>query len=316
MVNGVLRNFLRTPRREISEIQNPMDQIAIETSHPTWMVKRWAAQYGEEKARWICRENNVPPQVSIRVNSLKITREELKERFLAEGYVVEESQVSPLGLLIISGGNVSQTALYREGYFTIQDESSMLITPLLDPQPGMRVLDVCAAPGGKTTHIAEYMQDQGEVVANDLHPHKEQLIKEQSKRLGVHSIHTKVCDARKLREQMNDEFDRILLDAPCSGFGVIRRKPDIKWKKKKEDVTAIAQVQYELLKEVAPLLKKGGSLVYSTCTIDQEENEQLVRRFIEDFPEFTLVEEDMRQILPIDFGSDGFFMAKIIRSEK
>jgi len=312
MVNGVLRNFLRQPRRELSTIKDPIEQIAIKTSHPTWLVRRWVKQYGLERVEQICLENNLPPKTSIRVNRLRISRTELIEKLESEGYSVEKSSISEDGIVILSGGNISQSELFKQGFFTIQDESSMLVIPLLDPKPGMKVLDVCAAPGGKTTHIAEYMNDEGVIVANDLHPHKEKLILEQKKRLGLNSIETKVGDARKLPFD-KESFDRILLDAPCSGFGVIRRKPDIKWKKLEGDITQIAKVQFDLLTHIAPLLKKGGTLVYSTCTIDQEENEALVRKFVSEHPEYRLDENSMRQILPSDFGSDGFFMVRIIK---
>jgi 16S rRNA (cytosine967-C5)-methyltransferase len=315
MVNGVLRNFQRTPRADTNNLTDPIERIAVETSHPTWMVRRWAKQFGLENTQRLCLENNRPPRISLRVNRVKVTREELISLLENEGFQVEETKHSKDGIVILSGGHAAQSPLFKQGYFTIQDESSMLITPLLDPKPGMKVLDACAAPGGKTTHIAEHMRNEGEIIANDIHPHKEKLIIEQAKRLGLTVIKTTINDARKLGERFTAEFDRILLDAPCSGFGVIRRKPDVKWKKKEQDVHQISEVQYELLQTIAPLLKKEGQLVYSTCTLDLEENQNLITRFIQEHPQFSIVEGSTLQIFPYDFGSDGFFMTKLVRNQ-
>lgn len=204
----------------------------------------------------------------------------------------------------------------------------MLVADILDPQPGMVVLDACAAPGGKTTQIAEKMNDNGRIIANDVHSHKQSLIEQQAKRLGITSIETTVEDARKLNGIFAEGmFDRILIDAPCSGFGVIRRKPDIKWTKREEDVYAIAKIQLEILEALAPLLKPDGILVYSTCTIEQVENEQVVQAFLAKHRDFILddgiqdvvparVYETCRQaegvlrLLPHQLHTDGFFIAR------
>jgi 16S rRNA (cytosine967-C5)-methyltransferase len=314
MVNGVLRNFLRSPKASVEQVQDVQERLAIETSHPTWLVKRWVKQFGLETASKICHENNVSPKMTIRVNLFKTSRDRVKAALTEEGFEVEETANAKEGLRIIAGGNVAQSSLFKEGYFTVQDESSMLIAPLLDPKPGMKVLDACAAPGGKTTHLAEYMNNEGEVLAVDLHPHKEKLVQFNAKRLGTSIVKTLVSDARKLSNHVEQEFDRILLDAPCSGFGVIRRKPDLKWKKSESDIAQIADIQYDLLSQVAPLLKKEGQLVYSTCTFDPEENQELIDRFLQHHEQFAVVEGSKRQILPQDFGSDGFYMIKLERN--
>jgi 16S rRNA (cytosine967-C5)-methyltransferase len=311
MVNGVLRNFLRSPKASFEQIKDPLERLAVRTSHPTWLVQRWEKQFGLETATNICEENNRSPQITIRVNRLKGSREQVKGLLTQEGFEVEETSQAQDGLRILSGGNVAQTHLFQEGFFTIQDESSMLIAPLLDPQPGMKVLDACAAPGGKTTHLAEYMKNEGKLVAVDLHPHKEKLVQANVKRLGTSIVETLVSDARKLDDQFKPEFDRILLDAPCSGFGVIRRKPDVKWKKEEKDIAQIAEVQVGLLSKVSTLLKENGQLVYSTCTLDREENQGVVDRFLSEHPHFSVVEGSTQQILPQHFGSDGFYMTKL-----
>jgi 16S rRNA (cytosine967-C5)-methyltransferase len=222
-------------------------------------------------------------------------------------------------------GNLALTDAFSEGYLTIQDESSMLVARALNPQKDEIVLDACAAPGGKSTHIAERMEGTGAVHSLDLHEHKVNLIKQQADRLDLQNILPEALDSRKASERFEKEsFDRILVDAPCSGFGVIRRKPDIKYTKSQDDVVKLANLQYKILQAVAPLLKKDGMLVYSTCTIDREENSDVVHSFLENHPEFerdvsakTHLPEKIRpyfnngevQLLPHYFGTDGFYIA-------
>ncbi|MGN7469935.1 16S rRNA (cytosine(967)-C(5))-methyltransferase RsmB [Brevibacillus sp. SAFN-007a] len=330
MVNGVLRNVLRQP--DVWERLPEGDrarQIAVAHSHPEWLVRQWLAVYGEATTIAICEANNRHPHSSIRVNSLKTSARELLDKLAAEETAARLSALSPHAILV-EGGHAAGSRLFHEGYFTIQDESSMLVAPALAVKPGMRVLDACAAPGGKTTHIAELMENRGQIVACDLHPHKRDLIAQTAKRLGISIIEPITSDALDLPDKGLGTFDRILLDAPCSGFGVIRRKPDLKWNKTPADVRAIAQLQYELLKALAPMLAADGVLVYSTCTIEPEENQKIVQRFVKEHPEFVLDEtlahdlpEAARahvdetgacvQILPHHFESDGFFIARLKR---
>ncbi|OWR28780.1 16S rRNA (cytosine(967)-C(5))-methyltransferase [Saccharibacillus sp. O23] len=328
MINGVLRSILR----EGEALTLPQDlptaeRIALEHSHPLWLVERWIAQYGEETAEAVCAANNQPPKVSIRVNPLRVERDELLRELEAEGREARASELSPQGIVVESGGNMANDGLYRDGRYSIQDESSMLVAEALDPQPGMSVLDCCAAPGGKTAHIAEKMGDKGRIVANDLHEHKQKLIQEQTERLGLTSVESSVGDALALKDRYEPaSFDRVLLDAPCSGFGVIRRKPDLRWAKTPEDAASIAKLQRQMLNAVSGLVKPGGILVYSTCTIEREENQRAVAEFLRDHAEF--VDEPFEvpalenqpqvggagvQILPNQFGSDGFYIARLRR---
>nr|WP_235941636.1 16S rRNA (cytosine(967)-C(5))-methyltransferase RsmB [Paenibacillus puerhi] len=348
MVNGVLRSVIRK-KAELVLPQGlaPAARIALEESHPEWLVRRWIAQYGEEAAQAICRANNEAPRVSVRANRLKNEPSQLIERLRGQGLEAEASLLAPSGIVIRGGGNMALTPEFTRGLFSVQDESSMLVAEWVDPQPGERILDCCAAPGGKSTHLAEKMGDRGEVVACDLHEHKRQLITDQAERLGLTSIRTLTADARKLSEHYPPaSFDRILLDAPCSGLGVIRRKPDLKWSKSEIEIAEIGSIQRELLDAVAPLLKPGGVLVYSTCTVERSENEEAVRRFLRDHEDFALEapslsvpeagslppssvsgvtpagaaselsdpagqEQAMRQIMPYEYGSDGFFIARL-----
>ncbi len=331
MVNGVLRNVLRRKvELVLPENLPPVKRIALEHSHPEWLVAQWVKQYGEETAEAICRANNEPPSVSVRVNRSRISREELIEKMQEQGLEAVSSSMSPDGILVKSGGNMALTPWYKEGLLSVQDESSMLVGDAVGPKPGMTVLDCCAAPGGKTCHMAEIMDGSGEVVANDIHPHKAKLIQDHAIRLGLRNIQTLSEDASKLGERFEPEsFDRVLLDAPCSGLGVIRRKPDLKWAKTPGDIKEISGVQRELLDSVSGLVKPGGVLVYSTCTIEKAENGEMVRAFLERHPEFQLAEEQPEswnhlkeaavresvglQILPQDAHSDGFYIARLIK---
>ncbi|MEF2964546.1 16S rRNA (cytosine(967)-C(5))-methyltransferase RsmB [Paenibacillus sp. M1] len=333
MVNGVLRNVLR--RKEelfLPADLPPVKRIALEHSHPEWLVARWVKQYGEETAEAICRANNEPPSVSVRVNRSRIGREELLKAMREQGLEAVPSEISPDGIVVTSGGNMALTPWYREGLLSVQDESSMLVGEAVGPEPGMSVLDCCAAPGGKTCHMAELMDGSGLVISNDIYPHKAKLIAEHAERLGLGNVRAESGDAAKLGERFAPEsFDRVLLDAPCSGFGVIRRKPDLKWAKKPEDIAEISAIQRELLDAVCGLLKPGGVLVYSTCTIEKSENGDLVRDFLERHPEFKLAEGTPGgwanipaaaaretaglQILPQDAHSDGFYIARLVKPQ-
>ncbi|HUC93409.1 MAG TPA: 16S rRNA (cytosine(967)-C(5))-methyltransferase RsmB [Paenibacillus sp.] len=337
MVNGVLRNVDRR-RSELTlpERASSAGEIALKHSYPDWLVERWAADYGPETAEAICAAGNEPPNGSIRVNRLRAARDAVLERLKAEGLYAAPSPLSPAGIVAARGGNLADRTEYRNGEWTVQDESSMLVSEAAAPSPDMTVLDCCAAPGGKTTHLAELMGDRGTVWSNDIHPHKEKLIAAQAERLGLSCIRTTVGDAAGLPEKHAEaSMDLVLLDAPCSGFGVIRRKPEIKWTKSPEDVDAIAALQKRLLEAAARLVKPGGTLVYSTCTIERRENERQIDRFLAGHVGYELDPEwpphvldalrsagviregaafpGMVQLLPQHFGSDGFFIARLRR---
>lgn len=335
-VNGVLRAIMREPELWTAPpADGAVSRIAWEHSHPEWLVARWIAAYGEAETAAMCAANNRPPHGSARVNRLRGTREALLAEMRADGYRAEASALSADGIVAAGAGNLAHSAWYRDGRLSVQDESSMLVVEALRPEPGMRVLDCCAAPGGKSTHIAERMGDMGEVMANDVHAHKVALIEEQAVRLGLTSLRVMNVDAAELGQALPPaSFDAVLLDAPCTGFGVIRRKPDIKWAKREEDVAAIAALQERLLTEAARMVRPGGRLVYSTCTVEPEENGDAVRRFLERTPGWALdaswtsaLPHDaldaalrrspagMLQVLPQDAGSDGFFIACLQRAD-
>ncbi|MBT2681305.1 16S rRNA (cytosine(967)-C(5))-methyltransferase RsmB [Bacillus sp. ISL-35] len=324
LVNGVLRSIQRNGLPSLDSISNPAERISIETSHPLWLVKRWVDQFGIEKTREMCEVNLTAPLQTGRVNLTRISREECLELLAEEGFEVEPSPILPEAIKCLRG-NLASSKAFKYGLLTIQDESSMLVAHALGIQEEEVILDACAAPGGKSSHIAEKLGNSGKVISLDLHDHKVKLIAQNAKRLGLENIEAQKMDSREAAQRFKHEsIDRVLLDAPCSGLGVMRRKPDMKYTKKEQDLSQLKSIQLSLLESVAPLLKDGGTLVYSTCTVDREENQEVIEIFLREHPEFsgdpTLAErmpDAIRplingfdiQILPQDFGSDGFYIA-------
>lgn len=301
-VNAVLRNFVRNERRSLEGLDE-LERISIETSHPLWMVKMFNKQYGLEKTKKICLEDNTPPTRSGRVNTLKASKEELlKEGCFKEGTLSKDA-------LLYDKGNLALTSYFKEGKVTIQDESSQLVARLLDPQKTDYVLDMCSAPGSKTTHLSALMENQGKIEAYDLYEHKVKLVEYNLRRLGVKNVHIQAGDSTKLKEVYPEKtFDRILLDAPCSGFGVLKRKPEIKYHDS-SIMDGLVSLQALLLENAYYLLKNDGTMVYSTCTINKKENELMIQKFIEKHPDMEVVKQ--RTILNYEYHTDGFFMCKM-----
>jgi len=279
MVNAVLRNIIRTidgihyPNRD----NDPLQYLAVYHSHPIWMVRRWAARFSGEELERILIANNEIPGLTLRVNKLKITPPEFLKNLDGHGVPYMGSELIDYFVKVRSLGPIAKLNIFQEGYFSIQDESAALPVILLDPSPGERILDLCAAPGGKTTYIAELTGNVGEVVAVDKYNNKLQLIRRGCDRLGITNITFETADARKLETA---PADRILVDAPCSGLGTLRKKPDIKWKREIGDIEQLAHLQASILDNAAKLLKPGGVLVYSTCTTEPEENQEQVASFL------------------------------------
>ncbi|WP_044895548.1 16S rRNA (cytosine(967)-C(5))-methyltransferase RsmB [Bacillus alveayuensis] len=325
-VNGILRNIQREGLPSIEDIEDDFERISIQSSTPIWLVRRFAEQYGLETAEKICMSHLLPPNQTARVNLNKTNVHELINRLKIEGIEATAGELAPEAIKVLKG-NVAKSESFQKGYMTIQDESSMLVAKALDIQENEHVLDSCAAPGGKSTHIAEMLSNTGKVVSLDLHEHKVKLIEGQAKRLGLPNIETKTLDSRHVANHFPvHSFDKILVDAPCTGFGVIRRKPEIKYTKTERDIKALSNIQKEILDAVAPLLKPGGILVYSTCTIDQEENSEVIKSFLAKHQEFTHDEKlvdrlpkkvkdyisfGQIQILPHYFGTDGFYISAL-----
>lgn len=328
-VNGVLRNFARQGPPDTSLIKDPIERLAIETSHPQWLIARWVELYGFETTKKMSEHNVTKKAMAIRVNQLKATRQEMLEQLEEMGIKAIASPYVPDGIIIHSG-NILKTDLIEKGYATIQDQSSMFATLALQLESEMKVLDTCSAPGGKATYIGELMQNKGEVYAHDLHQNKISLIENNALRLDLTNIKTTQKDARKLREiYPAGYFDRILVDAHCSGLGVVRTKPDIKYNKRIEDSERLQQIQLDILHHIAPLLKNNGKIVYSTCTVDTTENEEVIRLFLESNSNYQVDKQFLRetksilsgahiseygvQLFPHTMNGDGFFVSRLIK---
>ncbi|MCU6708952.1 16S rRNA (cytosine(967)-C(5))-methyltransferase RsmB [Paenibacillus sp. J5C_2022] len=337
MVNGVLRNMVRR-LSDLTEARidagEPMATVAVRHSYPEWLVRRWADVYGMETAEAICAAGNEPPHGSIRANGMLQDPSDLLQELQREGLAAEASPIAASGIIVRKGGNLVDSDGYRAGKWSMQDESSMLVAEVLSPEEGMTVLDCCAAPGGKALHIAELMKGTGKVWANDLHEHKRKLIQQGAERLRLGNVEAITGDAGALAERFPaGSMDAVLLDAPCSGFGVIRRKPEIRWTKEESDIASIAALQRRLLHAASGLVRPGGVLLYSTCTVEKEENEHQIAAFLKEHPEYALdagwpqpllrkLEEKgvigaqfdgQLQLLPQHFDSDGFYIARLIR---
>lgn len=329
LVNGVLRNVQRKGVRNVSEIKQPNKRLSIQYSLPMWLVKEFVEELGFEEAEKLAASLIERPKLSLRVNLKRISRDQALEELRSEGYEVEESRISPFGIIALNGVPAS-SRLFKEGFLAVQDESSMLVAPALQVESHHKVLDACAAPGGKTMHIATNYLDErqgGKIVALDIHEHKINLIQDNAKRQEVEELlETKPLDARKVLSQYEEEsFDRVLVDAPCSGLGLIRRRPEIRYTKTKEDILSLQTLQLEILQEVAKTLKPDGKLIYSTCTITQLENQEVVNKFLqtaEDFTQemiqfegnpFTADENGAITIYPHQQDTDGFFISRLVK---
>lgn len=308
-VNAVLRNFIRAGG-EIPEIKGSGDEIlSVKYSCSQWLCKRLIEQYGMETAEQIVSTSAEAPPVFIRVNNLKTNDDELIEKL--KKYEIEAEKTLLFHCLKVEkAGNLTETEEFQKGLFHVQDMSSQICAKTLDPQKGDRIADVCAAPGGKTFTLCEIMEDEGEIFSMDLHENRTRLIKSGSERLGLKSITAKASDASVYDESLG-KFDRILCDVPCSGFGIMRRKPEIKYKNE-EDIKKLPEIQYKILENAGRYLKEGGALVYSTCTVLKEENQDVVLKFLENHKDFEAYDEDyIKTFIPEKDGSDGFFICKM-----
>ena len=324
-VTGVLHSIRRNGLREVNEIDNDITRLSIGTSTPEWLVEELIKELGITKVESILDTINTSPKHSVRINTHKVNKQILVNELKNDGYTIRESEVTP-DALIVDGGFLPKSSEFRNGKMIIQDESAMLAVESMDIQKDDIVLDACAAPGGKTTQIAEkLMKGEGKVWALDIHKHKVKLIEENANKLGLISkVSAKQLDARKaITEFDSEKFDKILVDAPCSGLGLMRRKPEVKYEKKLADSYSLHDIQVNILEKVAPLLKKGGYLTYSTCTILNIENQKVIDDFLKKHPEFvqekTYTKNKLKDerdtlsltIYPDDYMSDGFFIATL-----
>lgn len=322
LVNGILRNFSKNPD-DIEVKGNKIDEYAYKFSFEPWMIRLLFKQYGEQQGKKIMSGLNYIPRVSVRVNALKADYDEVFEELEKMEYEIEEGVVCPEAICIKGGKSIENNPLFNEGKITVQDESAMVIAPLLELEENMKVLDLCAAPGGKTTHISELLNNTGEVYSFDLHTSKLNLIKENCNRLGITNVKVAENDATKLNSDLVSAFDRVLIDVPCSGIGIIRKKPEIKWNKKRNDLKSIVFVQREIMENAWQYLKPGGIMIYSTCTLNKEENEENIEYFLEKHRDceakkafigkkdnLIYNKDGSLTIMPNEY-MDGFFVAKL-----
>lgn len=329
-VNGVLRAIGRSkdtipyPDRKAE----PVRHLAVEYSHPEWIVEKWINDYGIEFAEQLLKANNQTPNFTIRANRLKGDKESLKKMLEQEGIEYNDGKYNPEALYIRGTSAIEHKESFQKGMYQIQDESSMLIGRVLDPQPGELIMDLCSAPGGKATHAAELMNNTGRIIARDVFQHKLELIEQSCKRLGISIVETQLKDAKELDPVFVGKADRVILDAPCSGLGVLRRKPDLRWKKTPDNFAELAKLQLQMLSKAAEYVKPKGVLVYSTCTVNNSENIDVINAFLKNREDFYL--EDLSELLPKNLESqskslgyaeifpnihdiDGFFIARLRR---
>jgi 16S rRNA (cytosine967-C5)-methyltransferase len=331
-VNAVLRAMTRAETIPLPDpADDPILHLSVKYSHPEWLVRRWLPRLGPERTVALCDANNEIPPVTVRVNPLRTTREALAAELKRTGIEVTHCRVSSSGLMLRGVAHLTDLPAYQRGDFYVQDEAAQLVGLAVDPRPGERILDACAAPGGKSTHLAELMGDRGEVVAADAGAKRLKRIVENAGRLGLTSIRPVAADVTgDLSALGQTPYDRILVDAPCSGMGILRRNPDAKWYKTAAVIGTMAALQIKILDRAATLLKHGGVLVYSTCTTEPEENENVVGSFLARHSDFRL--ESLRPLWPESPGlvtpegylntilnpyqMDHFFATKLIKQPK
>lgn len=332
-LKGFVNGVLRTAARQKEAIPLPQigtaEYLSVRYSHPLWLIRMWTAYFGYAETEKICAFDNESPDVTIRVNTLKTDTETLKKQLKQAGAAVTDGRLSKDALHLTKTADISRLEPFRKGLFHVQDESSQLAAKILDSQKDETILDMCAAPGGKSFTAAEMMQNEGRLTACDIYEHKVALLEEGAERLGITIMDCQVKDAAE-RETEHEMYDRVLVDAPCSGLGLMRKKPDIRLKKDGSEIDSLIQIQREILENAAGYVKKGGVLVYSTCTLCRKENEKNLEWFLQRHPEFAA--EDISHFLPADWetdtakqgyitllphktGTDGFFISRMRRKD-
>jgi 16S rRNA (cytosine967-C5)-methyltransferase len=329
LTNAILRNYLRQGDKISfpSWKKQPVEHIAALHSHPLWLVKTWLNIFGKEDTLALCKANNEMPPTTIRINKLKTSQEELEQKLKAEGFSYTITNFSPDGLVLTdSTGPVQKTDFFREGLLRMQDEGAQLVSYLINPKNNENILDVCAGTGGKTTHLAAILKNDGHILAVDRHEGKLAELTKEIGRLGINNIETKQVDLGiMLPAELKEKFDQVLVDAPCSGTGTLRRNPEIKWRTQAIDLSGFAVNQKTILQNAAPAVKKGGRLIYCTCSLLPAENEDVIRQFLTNNPQFALgpIPEAIKKPLidkngffrtyPHIHNTDGFFGAILQR---
>ncbi len=329
LVNGILRSLLRDPLkgdfRKAAENMELAERISLLHSHPLWLVQHWLDELGPDETEALCSANNISPPTCVRVNTVKIQRDELVSFLQEEGVTAALGRLAPEAVEISGFSSISSLRAYREGYFTVQDEASMLAAHALAPRPGQLIYDLCAGLGGKTLHIGALMENTGRILGFDIHPRKLEILNRTARRLGVTNVTTVHADSTELNSDYWGKADGVLVDAPCTGWGVIRRKPDIPWRMQPGKESDLIQLQRRLLVSAYRCLAPGGKLVYSTCTINRRENEDNAAWLVDRYPDLDYIDvtkilpggpdkfganpEKTLQLFPHRHGTDGFFLA-------
>ena len=301
-INGVLRAFLK------NRCVIPDDDLAVKYSFSQEMTEMFLEQFGYEFSDQLMQALNTPPDIMLRPNTLKTDADKLSELLEADGI---ENTVTDYGMVISDGFDIASNRLYKEGYFTPQDRGAYTASVVLAPKEGETIIDMCSAPGGKATHIAELMKDNGNILAFDIHEHKVSLINNSAKRLGFNSINAQVGDSAVYNSELNGIADRVLCDVPCSGWGIIRRKPDIKLSH--TDLCELYDIQKKILDNGAKYVKIGGCIVYSTCTVNKKENEEIISGFLSKNKNFEKTYE--KTFYPNIDGCDGFYVCRLNKND-
>lgn len=302
------------PERRIKGKFDELQKVRVfKESIPDWLDEMGVKELGEAQWTKEIHKLNEQADVVLRTNTLKTTKANLQKKLMDEGIETEFIQGYNDALKLVERANVFKTEVFKLGFFEVQDASSQLVAEYLDVKPGMRVIDTCAGAGGKSLHLAAIMENKGQIIATDIYESKLRKLKIRTRRAGVHNITTKEIDSPKVIKKMKGTADRVLIDAPCSGIGVLRRNPDSKWKLEPEFVENIIKTQAEILENYSQLVKPGGKLVYATCSIFPSENEKQVHGFLKNHPEFEFEKE--HKVSPAKSGFDGFYMALMKRVE-
>lgn len=325
-VNAVLRNIIRNKSDILNSMQklNRNDYLSIKYSFPKNMVEKWVKQFGKDEIEDVLLWNNAEAPLQIRTNTLKISRDELIQILDKKNMSPKKCKIAEQGIEIGNPENIDSLDEYNNGLFSVQSESSMLVGQVLNPKENSLIIDVCAAPGGKSLNACEIMKNTGKVISRDLYKGKIPLILNEAKRLGIINLHAENYDATNLDESLIGKADYVIADVPCSGLGIIRRKPEIKYNKSESDLKNIQEVQYKILSNASKYLKQNGEMIYSTCTTEREENIDIVNKFLKENPSFKLVDiyketkecfESAKngyvEIYPHIHHMDGFFIAKL-----
>jgi 16S rRNA (cytosine967-C5)-methyltransferase len=325
-IPGLLQRLQKT---ELDSFEDTVERIAVTHSFPDWLVRKLVDQYGEAEAERLCGSLNEQATTTLRVNTLKGSMEECQEALRREGVETVRTSLSPFGLAVAKRINMFQLASFREGLFEVQDEGSQLLPLFVDPKPTVRILDACAGAGGKTLLFSALMKKRGEIVATDVHNRRLEELRKRARRAGAFNIRPRlVKQISDLWKDSSSSFDTVFIDAPCSGLGTIRRNPGLKWTVTEESIRELSKKQKRLLDESAPLVKVGGRLVYATCTLLHEENEEVIEEFLVSHPRFQIVDPSEYlqkwnlvrlasgkyvKLMPHRDGTDGFFFAMLQR---